>query len=137
MRYKTFGLIVIILSGLTVWWWARSTPWDKAQRALNRGEPGEAVEVLVQALESKFWSPQKEEAMRELLARGYWLNGNMDSAEKALRDLREKFPKNFQAAVGLGGLNIIRDRGAFGVEYLEAVSYTHLDVYKRQSPGHL
>lgn len=119
MRYKTFGLFIIVLFGLGVWWWSRSTPWDKAQRALDRGEPGEAVEVLVQALESKFWSPEKEEAMRELLAKGYWLNGNMDSAEQALRDLREKFPNNFQAAVGLGSLNIIRDRGAFGVEYLE------------------
>jgi tetratricopeptide (TPR) repeat protein len=119
MINKTFALFVIVLSGLCVWWWSRSAPWDKAQRAINRGEPGKAVEVLVQALESKSWSPEKEEAMRELLARGYWLNGAIESADQALRDLREKFPTNFQAAVGLGTLNIIQDRGAFGVEYLE------------------
>ncbi len=119
MNNKIVGLIIVIFAGLGVWWWSRSTPWDKAKRAIDRGEPGEAVELLVDALESKSWSPQREEAMRELLAKGYWDKGVMDSAEQAYRDLREKFPKNFQAALGLGALNIIRDRGSFGVEYLE------------------
>ena len=119
MNNKIVGLIIVIFAGLGVWWWSRSTPWDMAKRAIDRGEPGEAVELLVDALESKSWSPQREEAMRELLAKGYWDKGVMDSAEQAYRDLREKFPKNFQAALGLGALNIIRDRGSFGVEYLE------------------
>lgn len=119
MNNKTFGLIIVVFAAMGVWWWSRSSPWDKAQRAIDRGEPGEAVEILVDALESKSWPPQKEEAMRELLAKGYWNKGVMDSAEGAYRELRDKFPKNFQAAMGLGALNIIRDRGSFGVEYLE------------------
>lgn len=119
MRYKTFGFFVIVFLGLGIWWWSRSTPWNNAQRAMDRGDPGEAVELLVQALESKSWAPKREETMREILAKGYWNKGATESAEQALRELRDKFPNNFQAALGLGALNLIRDRGAFGVEYLE------------------
>ncbi|MBK8574535.1 MAG: tetratricopeptide repeat protein [Elusimicrobia bacterium] len=119
MKKKTLGLFVIIISCLSVWWWSRSTPWSRAQRALDHGEPGKAVELLVSSLEAKSWPPEKEEPIMELLARSYAGKGAIDSAEQAMRNLREKYPENFYATMGLGVISLLRDRGAFGEQYLE------------------
>jgi tetratricopeptide (TPR) repeat protein len=119
MKIKTFALLFIVLFCLGVWWWSRSTPWSTAQRALNQGEPGKAVEVLVKALESKTWPREKEESMMELLVMGYWRKSAIDSAEAAMRNLREKYPGNFYATLSLGTLNLLQGRGAFAADYLE------------------
>ncbi len=119
MTRNKFGLIVILFAILGAWWWSRSTPWARAQRALEHARPGEAVEIVVEALESKSWSPEREEALRELLAKGYLGKGALGPAEKEMRTLREKFPNNFLAALGLGIINVVNDRTIFAIEYLE------------------
>lgn len=119
MKKIIVGIFIVLVCGLGVYWWGRSTPLAKAQRSMDRGEPGECVEILVRALNDDAWPPKKEEAMRELLAKGYWSKGAMDSAEQSMRTLLEKFPHNFFSTMGLGVLNLLRDRGTFGVDYLE------------------
>lgn len=119
MKKFIFGVIVVLVSCLGVYWWGPSSPLAKAQRSMDRGEPGESVEILVRALNDDTWPPKKEEAMRELLAKSYWNKGSMDSAELCMRTLLNKFPGNFYATMGLGVLNLLRDRGTFGLDYLE------------------
>ncbi|MBL0058867.1 MAG: tetratricopeptide repeat protein [Elusimicrobia bacterium] len=119
MRHKILGFIFVLFALFGAWWWSRSTPWARAQRALNRAQPGEAVEIAVEALESKSWSPEREEALRELLAKSYLEKGALEPAEKEMRTLREKFPNNFFAALGLGIINLVNDRVSFAMDYLE------------------
>lgn len=117
---KNFKLIFFLAAiGLfSAWWWSRSTPWEKAQRALDKGEPGRAVEILVKAMESKDWPPEKEEMLLEMLAMGYVNKGVIDPAEKTYRSLQEKYPNNFDAALGLGALSLMRGMDSFALQYL-------------------
>ena len=128
-KYKNLGFAAIVLAGVGVWLTARSTPWARARRALEKGDPDGAVEVLVEALGSKAWSPEKDEAMRDLLIKGYIGKGAIEPAEEELKILREKYPTNTTAPLGLGVINLARDRGAFAVDYFnEAIKIDPNDI---------
>lgn len=119
MKRFLVAIFIVLMAWLSIYWWGRSAPLTKAQRAIDHGDPGEAVEILIEALDNGSLSLEKEEAMRELLAKSYWNKGAIDSSEQCLRTLIEKFPQNFYASLGLGVLNLLRDRATFGVAYLE------------------
>ena len=128
-KYKKLGFAAIVLAGAGVWLTARSTPWARARRALEKGDPDRAVEVLVEALGAKTWPPEKDEAMRDLLIKGYIGKGAIEPAEEELKILREKYPTNTTAPLGLGIINLARDRGAFAVDYFnEAIKLDPNDI---------
>jgi tetratricopeptide (TPR) repeat protein len=112
------GFITMVTAGL--WFWQRSLPWNQARRALDRGEAGEAVEILNTAIERKNFSRDREEVLLVLRARALFLKGAIELAEKDFRRLQSEFPKNFDGALGMGVINLLRDRRAFARDDLEA-----------------
>ena len=85
MKRFLVAIFIVLMAWLSIYWWGRSAPLTKAQRAIDHGDPGEAVEILIEALDNGSLSLEKEEAMRELLAKSYWNKGAIDSSEQCLR----------------------------------------------------
>ncbi|TXH25259.1 MAG: tetratricopeptide repeat protein [Elusimicrobia bacterium] len=109
--------LVFLLAG--VWYWHRSLPWNRARAALNRGDSGQAVEILSVALNQRRWTRDREEVLLTLRAKALFLKGALDLAEGDFRQLHADYPRNFDAALGLGVINLLRDRRAFARDYLE------------------
>ncbi|MBL8023215.1 MAG: tetratricopeptide repeat protein [Elusimicrobia bacterium] len=118
MNRFLIAVFLVVVGFLFFWMWSRSGSLTKAQRALDAGNPGKAVEILVKVLEKKEWPASEEEILLEMLAKSYINKGTIDPAEKTYRTLREKFPNNFEGAIGLGALNLMRGMDSFGVEHL-------------------
>ena len=77
----------------------------------------------------------KSETAIELVKRGHRLIAD-DAVEIRLVSNRTLFgtsPENIRHFLELRGIGIINARRLFGMGAVKAVSYTHLDVYKRQA----
>lgn len=111
-----FGFCVL---GGSIWFWFQSTPWARAQRALDRGAADEASEIATEALAGRSWPPPREESLREILVEAHLKLGGLENAERECRILHQKFPQNPAGALGLGILNLAFDRLSFSAEYLE------------------
>lgn len=117
-RLAVIVLGLVFLCG-SLWFWFQSRPWARAQRALDRGEAAEAVEITTEALAELSWPPSREESLREILVESHLKLGGLENAEKECRLLHQKFPRNPAGALGLGILNLAFDRLSFSAEYLE------------------
>ncbi len=114
-----FFLLLSLLVAGGCWVWRRSTPWARAQRALDRGEAADAALIAGGALAGRTWPRNREQLLRELLVESQLKLGALENAEKECRILHEKFPQDPSGALGLGILNLAFDRLSFAADYLE------------------
>ncbi|MBP9699473.1 MAG: tetratricopeptide repeat protein, partial [Elusimicrobia bacterium] len=117
---KKIILVAMTLLVIGVFFWAVRwfDPYARALRLMDNAEPAKAVEILSEALE-KDQPPLKLEPMRELLAKAYIGKGAVDSAEAVFKTIISSNPANFEATLGLGAINLLRDKVNFGIDYLE------------------
>lgn len=112
--------VLLAAAGFCLYWFLlRPTPLELARKALDKGDAGEAVEVLLKRLENPGLLAGEELPLRQELARAYLVKGSYDNAEQVFRALDAKFPGDPYAAFGLGFLFSSRGQDAFAVEYLE------------------
>lgn len=93
-------------------------PYARALRSMDNAEPAMAVEILSEALD-KDQPPTKLEPMQELLAKAFIGKGAVDSAEEVFKTIISSNPANFEATLGLGAINLLRDKVNFAIDYLE------------------
>jgi tetratricopeptide (TPR) repeat protein len=118
MKRLFFIIGAVLLIGAGVWAVRWYDPYARAIRFMDSGQPARAVEILADALDGN--PPQhKIEPMRELLAKAYIGKGAVDSAEDVFKTILAGNSANFEATLGLGAINLLRDKVNFAIDFLE------------------
>lgn len=111
------GAVLLFLAG-AYWTTKKFDPYNRAARFMETAQPDKAVEILSYAIENNP-AAKNIEPMRELLAKGFIGKGAVDSAEDVYKSILSANPANVEAALGLGAINLLRDKVNFAIDYLQ------------------
>jgi tetratricopeptide (TPR) repeat protein len=114
---RVFPAVLLLAAAAGTGWWltSRPTPLERGRRLLDGGDTAGAIEVFRRALD-RDPAPTDEEGLRESLSRAHLLRGAVENAEEELKRLREKFPRNAYAPLGLGFTYLARGFDRFAVD---------------------